>query len=81
MPGQSIFINTPDGKRIVITNCGTRGRQTKIGINAPPEYNIVREELVQRSGEAHMAIKQAEAVGYVSPEQIAEDQSQLLHPG
>lgn len=47
-PGESFFINTPSGDKIVITNIEMKGRQARIGINAPPEYNIVREELVER---------------------------------
>lgn len=46
--GESLYIDTPGG-RIVISSLGVSGNQTRIGINAPKEYVILREELEYRS--------------------------------
>lgn len=49
-PGQTFFIRTPTGDNLTITCLGVNKRsgQVRIGINAPKEYNIVREELIGR---------------------------------
>jgi carbon storage regulator CsrA len=39
---ESIVITLPSGEVITVTNLG----QNKIGIDAPPEVNIVRKELL-----------------------------------
>jgi len=40
-PGESVFV----GPDITVTILAVRGRQVKIGFDAPKEVNIVREEL------------------------------------
>lgn len=49
-PGQTFFIRTPNGDDLAITclSVNKRSGQARIGINAPKEYNIVREELIGR---------------------------------
>ena len=73
-PGETIFINTPSGDEISVTFLSFNGRQAKIGINAPKEYNIVRAELLSRGKDAGEGFKQMEASGYVSEKQTALDQ-------
>lgn len=48
--GQAFFIRTPTGDNLTITCLGVNKRsgQARIGIKAPAEYNIVREELIGR---------------------------------
>ncbi len=47
-PNETFFINTPNGDQISVTLLSFRGNQARIGINAPIEYNIVREELLAK---------------------------------
>lgn len=42
--GQGFRIDTPDGE-VHVKVIGTRGRQTKLGITAPPRFSIARDEL------------------------------------
>ena len=44
-PLQRIGIHAPNGDLIVITLCDTESNQARIGIDAPREYTILREEL------------------------------------
>jgi len=44
MEGEGFRIDTPDGE-IHVTVIGNRGRQTKVGITAPPWFSIARDEL------------------------------------
>lgn len=48
--GQSFFITAPNGDSLAITCLGVSksSGQVRIGIKAPKDYNIVREELVGR---------------------------------
>lgn len=43
--GQSIII---DGEKIEIVVLGIKGNQVRIGINAPKDISIYREELLER---------------------------------
>ena len=42
--GESLIIKTPDGQEIKITLTRYRNVQTEVGIEAPKDYVIVREE-------------------------------------
>lgn len=48
--GQSFFITAPNGDSLAITCLGVNksSGQVRIGIKAPDEYNIAREELIGR---------------------------------
>lgn len=44
--GERIFLDLPDGRRITVTYCDWRqGRQARIGIEAPDDVKVLREEL------------------------------------
>jgi carbon storage regulator len=45
-PGESIIIELPTGEQITVTVLGAKGSQVRIGTDAPAEYTILREELV-----------------------------------
>jgi carbon storage regulator len=45
-PGESIIIELPTGEQITVTVLGAKGSQVRIGTDAPAEYMILREELV-----------------------------------
>lgn len=47
-PGQSIIITSKNGDTITIRCLRIDGNQVKVGIDAPAEYRIVRDELVGR---------------------------------
>ncbi len=42
---ESLFL---DGKRITITVLGIKGHQVRLGINAPKEVSVHREEVYER---------------------------------
>jgi len=42
---ERIGIHLPDGRVIVITLCKTESNQARIGIDAPKEFTVLREEL------------------------------------
>lgn len=77
-PNETFFINTPTGDKISVTLLSFRGRQARIGINAPEEYNIVREELLTRDRDVSEGFRQMEAIGHCSEEQIALDQQEAF---
>lgn len=77
-PGTTFFINTPNGDRISITCLKSSNYTARIGIAAPKEYNIVREELLTRDGDTSAAFEQIQASGHMSSEQIALDQQEAL---
>ena len=70
-PGTTFFINTPNGDRISVTCLKSSNYTARIGISAPKEYNIVREELLTRDGDTSAAFEQSKASGLMSSEQIA----------
>lgn len=45
-PSESLFI----GSDIVVTVLGIKGNQVRIGIDAPREVNVVRNELLTKNG-------------------------------
>ena len=47
-PGESIVITTPAGERIEVTVLGQKGNQVRIGTDAPADFSILREELLDR---------------------------------
>ena len=49
-PGQSIII----GEDIVVQVLGVKGLQVRIGIDAPREINIIRDELLERNEEQNI---------------------------
>ena len=46
-PGESIVIELPDGEQIAITVLEVKGKQVRLGTDAPDDVPIVREELVE----------------------------------
>lgn len=48
-PGESIKI----GEDIYITLLATKGNQTRIGIDAPRELDVVRTELLEKGARKH----------------------------
>ena len=46
-PGETLIIELPSGERIEVTVLDIKGKQVRIGTQAPDEIAIVREELVQ----------------------------------
>ena len=47
-PGENLVIETPDGQRIEVTVLGIKGKQVRIGTDAPDDIAIVREELLEK---------------------------------
>jgi len=45
--GESIILNLPSGEQVRICLTEYRGEQTRVGIDAPQNVNIVREELLE----------------------------------
>ncbi len=43
--GESLIIKTPDGQEIIVMLTQYRGELTNVGIEAPDDYVIIREEL------------------------------------
>ena len=48
-PGETIMIELPSGERIQVAVLGQKGNQIRLGIEAPADTLILREELVSRS--------------------------------
>ena len=46
---EQITIETPDGEKIVIRTIESRNTRMKIGIDAPQDYLILRDELIEAS--------------------------------
>lgn len=46
--GQNIEIKLKSGEIITVSSLGVNGKQTKIGITAPADVKIMREELLTR---------------------------------
>ena len=47
-PGETIIIETPTGEKITVAVLGVKGNQIRIGMDAPKDVTILREELVDR---------------------------------
>jgi carbon storage regulator CsrA len=47
-PGESILIKIPAGQRIQVAVSGIKGNRVRVGIEAPTELVILREELAVR---------------------------------
>ena len=47
-PGESIMIELPTGERIQVAVLGQKGNQVRVGIDAPADMVILREELIDR---------------------------------
>jgi carbon storage regulator len=47
-PGEFIVIQLPTGEQIEITVLGLKGNQVRIGTDAPAEFSILRQELLER---------------------------------
>ncbi len=45
---KSIILSTETGQEVIVTFLGSRGNQGRIGIKAPPEISIRREEVPPR---------------------------------
>lgn len=46
--GETLVIELPTGEKIAVTVLEVKGNQVKIGMNAPDDMAIVREELLER---------------------------------
>ena len=46
-PGETIMIELPSGEQIQIAVLGQKGNQVRVGIDAPADMVILREELVK----------------------------------
>ena len=46
--GETLIIETPAGEKIEVTVPGAKGNQVRIGIEAHPDVNILRKELVTK---------------------------------
>jgi len=44
--GESIIFNLPSGEQITVTLTEYSGLQTKVGIEAPKDVKVLREELL-----------------------------------
>ncbi len=49
--GESLIIKTPSNEVIKVTLTRYQGQSTSVGIDAPDDYTIVREELAEVSNE------------------------------
>lgn len=47
-PQETIIVTTPDGTEIRFTIMGLKGNQVRLGIDAPKDVDIVREEIADR---------------------------------
>jgi len=47
-PGESIIIKTPAGEQITVRVLEVKGKQVRIGTDAPDDIAIVREELLDK---------------------------------
>ena len=46
-PGETLFIETPAGEQIQVKVLEVKGNQVRIGMDAPDDISIVREELLK----------------------------------
>lgn len=46
---ESIIINTPSGETIEFTIVNTKGSVSTVGVDAPEDYLILRDELVEEN--------------------------------
>ena len=47
-PGETLIIELPTGERIEVTVLEVKGNQVRIGTDAPDEFSIVRDELLEK---------------------------------
>ena len=47
-PGETLIIELPNGKQIDVTVLEVKGNQVRIGINAPKDVAVHREEIYER---------------------------------
>ena len=45
--GESIIFNLPSGEQIIVKLTEYSGQQTKVGIEAPQDVEVLREELLK----------------------------------
>lgn len=46
--GETIYIESPDGTLVTASVLGVKGSQVRIGVNAPKDVSVHREEIYQR---------------------------------
>lgn len=46
-PGETIIIELPTGEHIQVVVLGVKGNQVRVGIEAPDDITILREELIE----------------------------------
>jgi carbon storage regulator len=49
-PGENVQIKLKDGEIITVSSLGVKGNQTRLGISAPKDLVILRNELVEKDG-------------------------------
>lgn len=47
-PGETIILETPAGEHIQLIVLGVKGNQVRVGIDAPADVVILREELASK---------------------------------
>lgn len=47
-PGESITIETPEGRTIMMTVLAVKGTQVRVGFTADKDVSVVRNELLSR---------------------------------
>jgi carbon storage regulator len=55
--GESLMI----GDNVNVTVLGIKGNQVRLGVNAPKEVSVHREEIYQRIQREHTAVKSSDA--------------------
>ena len=49
--GESLVITTPAGERVTIRICAIRGNTVRVGVTAPRDYEVLREEIASAGDE------------------------------
>lgn len=60
---ESIFVTTPAGARLVFTVVEVRGSNVRIGIEAPRDFQIERDDIVRGSKSIQSSERDVESLG------------------